>query len=55
VIGSMGSESASSQMSFIFARALASAALDGAINPLFEAFIKPLAKVAGSVMVIEAG
>lgn len=54
---SIGCESASSQMSFILALAFASAALDGAIHSLFEAFVKPkpLAKAAGSLMLVEAG
>lgn len=42
-------------MSFIFACAFASAALDGAIHPLLEAFMKPLVKAAGSFMLDEAG
>lgn len=39
---SNGSESPSFHISFILARALASAALDGAIKPLFEAVENPM-------------
>lgn len=38
---SKGSESPSFQISFIFSRAFASAALEGAIRPLFDAMTNP--------------
>lgn len=48
------SESVSSQIFLIFSLALASAVLDGAIHPFFEALMKPLVKGASSVKPDEA-